>query len=78
MLLEGWPRSRLAALGAIVALAVALELLLQAYAAGRDWTRVDADDWVAHVGLNAIGVAVILHVAVGRRWPLPQEHSIDG
>ena len=71
MLLEGWLRNPGTVLAAVLALAAALELALQAYARTRDWTRGSPDEWVAHAGLNAIGVAVILHVGVGRRWPLP-------
>jgi hypothetical protein len=70
MLLEDWLQNRVATLAGILVLAAALELVLQAYAAGQDWGRGSADEWVAHVGLNAIGVSVILHVAIGRRWPL--------
>jgi hypothetical protein len=46
-----------------------LALGLQAVAGGLRLTRVSADDWVTHVGLNALGVSIILHVAIGRRWP---------
>jgi len=68
MLFEDW-LGRAATLGAILVVGVALELALQAYAA-RAGLTLTADDWVTHASLNAIGVAVILHVAVGRRWPL--------
>jgi hypothetical protein len=27
------------------------------------------EDWIAYAGLNAVGVAVILHVTIARRWP---------
>ena len=48
---------------------------LDAVAAGLPFTRVDADAWVAHASLNAIGFSTILHVAVGRRWPFDdREH----
>jgi hypothetical protein len=30
---------------------------------------VSADDWVEHASLDALATSVILHVAVGRRWP---------
>jgi hypothetical protein len=70
MQFEGWLRNRWAMLAGIVALGLVLEVLLRFYADGVQWTRGDADAWIAHVGLNAIGVAVILHVGVGRRWPL--------
>jgi hypothetical protein len=70
MQFEGWMRNRWAVLAGIVVLGLVLEILLRSYADGRQWTRGDADAWIAHAGLNAIGVAVILHVGVGRRWPL--------
>jgi hypothetical protein len=38
-------------------------------------TRVSADEWVTHVGLNALGVSIVLHVAIGRRWPFAPEAS---
>ena len=76
MLLDGWlrtrlspARERLATLAGIVLLGAALAVLLTAYADGRHFSRATPDEWVAHVGLNAIGVSVILHVAIGRRWP---------
>jgi hypothetical protein len=75
MLFEGWLTNRWAALAAIVGLAVALDVVLSAYAGGLTWARAEPEDWVAHATLNAIGVAVILHVGVGRRWPLPR---LDG
>jgi hypothetical protein len=76
MLLDGWLRTylspgreRLITLAGIVLLATALALLLTAYADGRHFTRASPDEWVSHVALDAIGVSVILHVAIGRRWP---------
>jgi hypothetical protein len=76
MLLEGWLGSllspslaRAAGLAALLGGAAVLDLALTAYADSVDWTRATPQEWVAHVALNAIGVAVILHVAIGRRWP---------
>jgi hypothetical protein len=76
MLLDGWLRTRLApaqerlvTFAGIVLLATTFAVLLTAYADGRHFSRATPDEWVAHVGLNAIGVSVILHVAIGRRWP---------
>jgi hypothetical protein len=80
MLLDGWLRTRLSpaserlvTLAGIVLLATALAVLLTAYADGRHFSRATPDEWVAHVCLNAIGVSVILHVAIGRRWPIAME-----
>lgn len=69
MLFEGWLRSHLATLAAVVLLAAALYLLLGAYAASLHFTRATAEEWVGHASLNAIGISVVLHVAIGRRWP---------
>jgi hypothetical protein len=55
-----------------VLLAIALYAVLDAYARGLHGT-VTAADWVAHATLNALGVSVILHVGVGRRWPFGQK-----
>jgi hypothetical protein len=71
MLFEGWLRSRLAVAAAVLTMSAALFVLLSAFAAALDWSRGTAEEWVAHVGLNAIGVSVVLHVAIGRRWPFP-------
>lgn len=68
MLLESW-LDRTATLIAAIVLAAVLAVALRAVAAGVTFTRASADDWVAHVGLNALGVSIILHVAIGRRWP---------
>jgi hypothetical protein len=68
MLLEGW-REPIVTLAASVALAAILTAVLYAATDGMRFTRARADEWVAHVGLNAIGVSIILHVAIGRRWP---------
>ena len=46
-----------------------LYLGLGAYAHSVGWARAAPEGWVAYAGLNAIGAGVILHVAIGRRWP---------
>ncbi|TDD46028.1 hypothetical protein E1286_22155 [Nonomuraea terrae] len=76
ILFEGWLQSRLppaaervVSLAAVIVLAAVLSFALEAYAATLAWDRATADDWVGHVGLNALGLAVILHVAIARRWP---------
>jgi hypothetical protein len=73
MLFEGWLRSRLAVAAAVLALTAALFTLLGTYAGALSWSRATGDEWVAHASLNAIGIAVVLHVAIGKRWPLPAE-----
>ena len=42
---------------------------LTALAHQAHWTTATPEEWVAYAGLNAIGLGVILHVAIGRRWP---------
>jgi hypothetical protein len=34
------------------------------------WTRATANDWVTVAGLAFSAVGIILHVAIGQRWPL--------
>jgi hypothetical protein len=65
------PALGLAGLTLVIPPAVAACLFagLRAVAGTVDWTRGIADQWVAHVGLDAIGVRVILHVGIGLRWP---------
>jgi hypothetical protein len=84
MLLEGWLRPHLAAGGeriatllAALVLAAVLAVGLRAIAGGIHFTRASADEWVEHVGLNAIGVSIILHMAIGRRWPFAAAPSLD-
>jgi hypothetical protein len=76
MLLDGWPEPLLAPAPARAAKVAAVALLsallyagLGALARGAEWNRAEPEEWTAYAALNAIGVAVILHVAIGRRWP---------
>ncbi|MEU4674925.1 hypothetical protein AB0F91_45055 [Amycolatopsis sp. NPDC023774] len=66
-----WSQAQERAVSLVLSLAVAaaLHLILLALADSLHWGRGSAIDWVGHVTLNAIGLAVILHVAIGRRWP---------
>jgi hypothetical protein len=75
MLFDGWLGARstrleratllLATLGLTVLLTVALD----AIADTMHFTRISADDWVEHASLNADPASIILHVAIGQRWP---------
>lgn len=62
-------RERALSLGLVLVCGAVVYLLLAWIAGGLHWTRGSAQDWVGHVGLNAIGVSIILHVGIGRRWP---------
>jgi hypothetical protein len=74
MLLDDWQRTQLLPahqghiVAGIVLLAAALAVLLTVHADGRHFSGASPDEWVLHVGLDAIGVSVILRVAIGRRW----------
>jgi len=52
-----------------VLLGAGLYGVLTAIAHNAHWTAATPEEWVAYAGLNSIGVGVILHVAIGRRWP---------
>ena len=76
MLFEGWldgvlapGPARAGATAAVAGGAAVLYAGLQALAHAAHWTRAEPEDWVAYVTLNAIAVGVIMHVAIGRRWP---------
>jgi hypothetical protein len=68
MLFEGWPR-RAEHPASLALVAAALFALLTALAGTLTWHRATAADWVSYAGLNAIGLPLILHVGIGRRWP---------
>jgi hypothetical protein len=76
MLFEELPRSadnpareRLIMLGTVALAAAALYAALIAIAHQARWTTATPEEWVTYAGLNAIGLGVILHVGIGRRWP---------
>jgi hypothetical protein len=76
MLFEGLPRSsdhpareRLIMLGTVALAAAALYAALTAIAHQARWTTATPEEWVTYASLNAIGLGVILHVGIGRRWP---------
>jgi hypothetical protein len=73
---EGWTdsrldpaRSRAAELAALALLSALVYVGLRGLARVGSWTRAEPDEWTAYAGLNAIGVGVLLHVAIGQRWP---------
>jgi hypothetical protein len=85
MLFEGWPATKLPPLEGrllkflgIAVLTALLYLLLKALADDVDWSKGEPEDWIAYVGLNGIGIGVILHVAIGRRWPFGRPSDLVG
>jgi len=60
---------RLVSLLVVAAVAAGLYFGLTAYADTVSWVRLAPAEWVTHAALNALSVSVILHVAIGRRWP---------
>jgi hypothetical protein len=76
MLFEGLPQSgdnpargRMIMLATVALVAAALYAALTAIADQARWTTATPEEWVTYAGLNAIGLGVILHVGIGRRWP---------
>ncbi|HEY2435775.1 MAG TPA: hypothetical protein VGH93_01245, partial [Solirubrobacteraceae bacterium] len=76
MLFDGRPRlpehparERLITLAVVAVLSAALYAGLTALAHRARWITATPTEWVTYAGLNAIGLGVILHVAIGRRWP---------
>jgi hypothetical protein len=80
ILFEGAVRARLVSLAVVVLLGGLLYAGLSWYAGRLPWTRATSEQWVTHAALNAIGVSVILHVAVGKRWPFvsPDNRTQNG
>ncbi|MET8520882.1 hypothetical protein [Nocardioides sp. NPDC004968] len=78
LLLGSWPldslppvAGRLAVLGLVAALSALTYFVLRAAALGHRWQAgASTDDWINFAALCALGPAVILHVAVWRRWPV--------
>ena len=71
-LFEGYPVTiplARAMLGTVALGAAALYAALTAIAHQARWTTATPEEWVTYAGLNAIGLGVILHVGIGRRWP---------
>ncbi|HVV24065.1 MAG TPA: hypothetical protein VHF06_31815 [Pseudonocardiaceae bacterium] len=79
MLFQAWPAIRFAplpgrclALVIVVALTALLAWTLPLVAHATGVPAADVNSWTAHTTLNALSLAVILHVAVWRRWPSQQ------
>lgn len=86
MLFEGWLSNpdlrveRATLLVATLVLAALLTVVLRASADALHLEGTSADEWVTHAALNALSISIILHVAIGRRWPFPHpaEEVPDG
>jgi hypothetical protein len=84
MQFEGWPRVRdprvrraVLLLGTLV-LGAGLAVALSALAVPLHLTEASPDDWVAHASLDALATSIILHVAIGRRWPFSAAPAAAG
>jgi hypothetical protein len=84
MLFEDWLSGRLSTyaeraslLVLTLALAALLAVVLGVTATALPLARVGPDEWVEHAALNALSISIILHVAIGRRWPFqrPVRHA---
>jgi hypothetical protein len=76
VLFEGWPavglppvvgRPLILALTALMAFALGRALAF--YANGVHWTRATPDEWITTAALSYAGVAIIVSVGIGLRWP---------
>jgi hypothetical protein len=78
LVFEGWPGAllrrreagRAVTIVLTAAVAVGLNRALAGYADSVHWVRATADDWVTVSSLAFAGIGIILHVAIGQRWPL--------
>jgi hypothetical protein len=52
-----------------IAATALLAALLEIAAGSMHLTRVHSQDWIEHASLNALSTSILLHVAVGKRWP---------
>ena len=85
MLFEGLPRcgdhparERVIMLGTVALAAAALYAALTTIAHQARWTTATPGEWVTYAGLNGIGLGVILHVGIGRRWPFALTRRVAG
>ena len=70
MLFEDWnPNGRTTILVLTLALTALLAIVLGAIADTMHFTRARETSRVEHAALNALSTSIILHVAIGQRWP---------
>jgi hypothetical protein len=84
LLFDGWlpgslkpSSSRAITIVVDLVIATILYAAVDTYADHLHWTIAHPIEWVAHVILNAIAFSVILHVAIGQRWPFSRKEG-DG
>jgi hypothetical protein len=77
VLFDGWPGTKLTGVRAdivllvtLAALAAALYAVLFGFATALDLNHVSVTGWITLASLNWVGMVVLLHVAVWRRWPV--------
>jgi hypothetical protein len=77
VLFDGWPATTLTGIAAnvvvlltVAALAAALYAVLAVFSHAVDLHRVSETSWITLAALNFIGMVVLLHVSVWRRWPV--------
>jgi hypothetical protein len=77
MLFSGLPRfprrpatERLVSASIVAAATAGLYMALLGLTHQARWTTQTPEEWIAYAALNGIGIGVIAHVGVARRWPL--------
>lgn len=78
ILFAAWPLDRWrpavgrwVVVAAVAAITPLIYTVLRLCVADHVWRPgAEADDWIAFAALNGLGLAIILHVAIWRRWPL--------
>jgi hypothetical protein len=77
MLFDGWPGTRFTGVVAdvvvvvtVAVLAALLYAVLSVFSSRADLHRVSETSWITLAALNFVGMVVILHVSVWRRWPV--------
>ncbi|GAA5014012.1 hypothetical protein [Actinopolymorpha pittospori] len=85
MLFEDWLHGRLGPRGEratllvlTLALAVVLAVALGAAVDAVGVRPPHAQEWVEHASLNALATSIILHVGIGRRWPVTPHRDVAG
>jgi hypothetical protein len=82
MLFEGWPGTLMSKLPGrtidvilMAGVTAAVYFGFSAFADSVNWAHASSDEWVTTAALTFLGAGVILHVAIGRRWPIARRTS---